>query len=373
MDAPVAPPADSASVVLAAETPASVFAALPLAPSAATAALVVAHEAARTRQPVWRGEEVNHQWGKGWEAEQLLDALPPAELLADVRYFCAARADPRRGHLRAARARRTARRAHPLVQRAQAVVRRAAPKCAYVWLQFAAHLPPDVVARDVRRRPRRARRTSAGSASCSASPSTRRSSASAPRPKPASRSRSRMRAARSGRRSPRSPPSAAAAAEELARPLVEVLDRARHAAARRRDASCRCSARPPRLPRAASASSSPQGLVAAGLRQLLADRLEALMERVRLLRQLLELRIVCVGRSCCARSAIPRTAEETSAVSGDAASPSGERTRALIAAASVASVPISPSGRAAACCGPGPSGRARRPRSTGLPGGRVRR
>lgn len=59
--------------LLAAETPASVFAALPLALARGYRGLVVAHEAsANVPNLVWDGEPVNHQWGKSWEAETLL-------------------------------------------------------------------------------------------------------------------------------------------------------------------------------------------------------------------------------------------------------------------------------------------------------------
>ncbi|MBV8759981.1 MAG: hypothetical protein JO257_22005 [Deltaproteobacteria bacterium] len=128
----------------AAETPASVFAALPLAALRGYRALVVAHEAsANTPNLVWRGEPINHQWGKGWEAEQLLDRY--IQTLLPVRYFSVlspihdevifellSRDAPLAAHTHSCNI------AKPWCGHC--------PKCAYVWLQFAAHLPPDVVA-----------------------------------------------------------------------------------------------------------------------------------------------------------------------------------------------------------------------------------
>src|SRR5689334_10772531 len=75
LDAPVARlrPGLGVQYILAAETPASVFAAVPLALARGYRGLVVAHEAsANSGNLDWNGEVVNHQWGKGWEAEQLL-------------------------------------------------------------------------------------------------------------------------------------------------------------------------------------------------------------------------------------------------------------------------------------------------------------
>ncbi len=128
----------------AAETPASVFAALPLAAIRGYRALVVAHEAsANTPNLIWRGEPINHQWGKGWEAELLLDRY--IQTLLPTRYFSllAPIHDEVIFELLARDAPLAARThscniAKPWCGRC--------PKCAYVWLQFAAHLPPETVA-----------------------------------------------------------------------------------------------------------------------------------------------------------------------------------------------------------------------------------
>jgi hypothetical protein len=149
LDAPVARLRPSLGVrsLLAAETPASVFAALPLALARGYRGLVVAHErSANSGNLTWAatGEEVNHQWGKGWQAEQLLDAYVRAELLADVRYFSVLQ--PVHDEVIFELLARDAALA-PLTHSCN--VRKpwcgACAKCAYVWLQMAAHLPPEVV------------------------------------------------------------------------------------------------------------------------------------------------------------------------------------------------------------------------------------
>ena len=131
--------------ILAAETPASVFAALPLAIARGYRGLVVAHESsANAPNLAWDGEPVNHQWGKGWEAEQLLDRYVREELLADVRYFSVLQ--PVHDEVIFELLARDAPLA-PLTHSCN--VRKpwcgTCAKCAYVWLQMAAHLPPAIV------------------------------------------------------------------------------------------------------------------------------------------------------------------------------------------------------------------------------------
>ena len=149
LDSPIARlrPALGVASLLAAETPASVFAALPLALARGYTGLVVGHEAsANTGNLTWAatGEEVNHQWGKGWEAEQLLDTYVRAHLLANVRYFSLLQ--PIHDEVIFELLARDAALA-PLTHSCN--VRKPwcgeCAKCAYVWLQFAAHLPADVV------------------------------------------------------------------------------------------------------------------------------------------------------------------------------------------------------------------------------------
>jgi hypothetical protein len=60
--------------MLAAETPASLWAALPVVIAHGLRTMVVGHErSANAANLVWEGGQVNHQWGKSLEAEALLD------------------------------------------------------------------------------------------------------------------------------------------------------------------------------------------------------------------------------------------------------------------------------------------------------------
>jgi hypothetical protein len=148
MDTPVTAlrPELGVKSILAAETPASVFAALPLALARGYRGLVLAHEtSANTGNLLWHGEDVNHQWGKGWEAERLLDDYVQSELLADVRYFSVLQ--PVHDEVIFELLARDAELA-PLTHSCN--LRKpwcgACAKCAYVWLQMAAHLPAPIVA-----------------------------------------------------------------------------------------------------------------------------------------------------------------------------------------------------------------------------------
>jgi hypothetical protein len=147
LDAPVARLRPSLGVryILAAETPASVFATLPIALARGYRGLVVAHEAsANSGNLEWNGEVVNHQWGKGWDAEQLLDGYVRRALVANVRYFSVLQ--PVHDEVifeLLARDPELATRTHSCNLRKPWCG--ACAKCAYVWLQFAAHLPRDVV------------------------------------------------------------------------------------------------------------------------------------------------------------------------------------------------------------------------------------
>jgi hypothetical protein len=131
--------------LLAAETPASLFATLPLALARGYRGLVLAHEAsANAPNLVWKGERVNHQWGKGWEAEQLLDGYVRHHLLANVRYFSVlAPVHDEVIFELLSREPELAAVTHSCNVRKPWCGECA--KCAYVWLQFAAHLPGEVV------------------------------------------------------------------------------------------------------------------------------------------------------------------------------------------------------------------------------------
>ncbi len=148
LDAPVTAlrPELGARYILAAETPASIFATLPLALARGYRGLVVAHErSANVANLVWdaTGESINHQWGKGWEAEQLLDGYIQ-RLLANVRYFSVLQ--PVHDEVIFELLARDAALA-PLTHscNVQKPWCGRCAKCAYVWLQMAAHLPAEIV------------------------------------------------------------------------------------------------------------------------------------------------------------------------------------------------------------------------------------
>jgi len=131
--------------LLAAETPASAFAALPIVLARGYRGLVLAHErSANAGNLVWSatGEEVNHQWGKGWQAERLLDDYISSEW--GVRYFSVLQ--PAHDEVVLELLARDAELA-PLTHSCN--VKKPwcgrCAKCAYVWLQMSAHLPPAIV------------------------------------------------------------------------------------------------------------------------------------------------------------------------------------------------------------------------------------
>jgi len=133
--------------VAAAETPSSLFAALPLALQHGYAHFVLAHERSADRgNLVWNatGEEVNHQWGKSLEAERLLDDYVRLHLLENFRYYSLLK--PIQDVL-----------IFQLLQNDLQAVRDAhscnvkkpwccqCAKCAYVWINYCAYLPLSTV------------------------------------------------------------------------------------------------------------------------------------------------------------------------------------------------------------------------------------
>ena len=73
-----------------AETPWSVFAALPIALACGYGQLVIGNERSADRGNVWwdqTGEEINHQWGKSYEAERLLADYVASYLVPGCRYW----------------------------------------------------------------------------------------------------------------------------------------------------------------------------------------------------------------------------------------------------------------------------------------------
>jgi hypothetical protein len=136
-----------AKTITAAETPSSVFAAVPIALAGGYSHMVLGNEASANRGNLrWSatGEEVNHQWGKSLEAESLLDDYLRRELvrdlgmfsvlmpLHDVLIFELARLDER-----AVASTHSCNVRKPWCGRC--------PKCAYVWLGLRAHLSRETV------------------------------------------------------------------------------------------------------------------------------------------------------------------------------------------------------------------------------------
>ena len=150
MDSPVLElaPAVGVRTLTAAETPASVFAALPVALAHGYTSLCLAHEkSADTGNLIWdaTGEDVNHQWGKSTEAEALLGEYVQTHLLANVSYFSILKPVHDLVIFNALHRRLDA---VPFTHSCNLVkpwCNRCA-KCAYVFLNYSAYLPADVVA-----------------------------------------------------------------------------------------------------------------------------------------------------------------------------------------------------------------------------------
>lgn len=129
--------------ITAAETPGSVFASLPVAMANGLTYLALAHEkSADAGNLIWpaTGEEINHQWGKSWEAETLLRAYIQEQLLENVAYFSLLKPvydavifSALRNDLDAVRDAHSCNTAKPWCGRCA--------KCAYVWLSYCAYLP----------------------------------------------------------------------------------------------------------------------------------------------------------------------------------------------------------------------------------------
>lgn len=82
--------AGGARSFLAAETPSSIFGSLPTVLAHGYRSMALAHEFSANRgNLIWgvTGEDVNHQWGKSWEAEQLLSTYIDRELVPGFRWF----------------------------------------------------------------------------------------------------------------------------------------------------------------------------------------------------------------------------------------------------------------------------------------------
>jgi hypothetical protein len=133
--------------LIAAETPVSVLATLPIALAHGYRYLSVGHERSADRgNLVWEatGEEVNHQWGKSYEAERLLDRYVRDHLVAGLKYFSLLKPlhdvaifQLLRTDLDAVPDTHSCNVEKPWCKRCA--------KCAYVWINYMAYLPVDLV------------------------------------------------------------------------------------------------------------------------------------------------------------------------------------------------------------------------------------
>ncbi len=131
----------------AAETPSSIFACLPLMLTEGYLHIALAHEhSANVGNVIWEktGEDVNHQWGKSFEAEQLLNGYIQANLLSNFSYFSLLQPindvlifNFLRQDLDKVLFAHSCNIEKPWCKRC--------PKCAYVWLNYMAYLPVDLV------------------------------------------------------------------------------------------------------------------------------------------------------------------------------------------------------------------------------------
>ncbi|MGB1250203.1 MAG: hypothetical protein ACPG8W_06175 [Candidatus Promineifilaceae bacterium] len=131
----------------AAETPSTTFAALPIMLQHGYRYMVRGHEhSANVGNLIWdaTGEDVNHQWGKSLEAEQLINDYLQQELIANLHYFSILQPiydllifNLLRRDLDAVANTHSCNYGKPWCCKCA--------KCAYVWLNYMAYLPPENV------------------------------------------------------------------------------------------------------------------------------------------------------------------------------------------------------------------------------------
>ena len=149
MDSPVTRlyPAYGVKSLTAAETPSSIFATLPVVLQHGYRYMCLAHErSADTGNLIWHktGEEVNHQWGKSYEAEMLLNDYVQAELVENCQYFSLLKPvyDVLIFNLLGRDVESVPYTHSCNVQKPWC---KRCPKCAYVWLNYMAYLPVQMV------------------------------------------------------------------------------------------------------------------------------------------------------------------------------------------------------------------------------------
>jgi hypothetical protein len=133
--------------LLAAETPSSVFLALPLVLQHGYTHLCLGHErSADTGNLVWErtGQEVNHQWGKSREAEELLNDYIRMNIVENCHYFSILKPvydvlifNLLNQDIDAVPCTHSCNIQKPWCGRC--------PKCAYVWINYMAYLPTNIV------------------------------------------------------------------------------------------------------------------------------------------------------------------------------------------------------------------------------------
>lgn len=131
----------------AAETPSTTFAALPIMLQHGYQYMVRGHEhSANVGNLIWdaTGEDVNHQWGKSLEAEQLINSYLREHLVANLTYFSILQPiydllifNLLRRDLEAVANTHSCNYGKPWCCQCA--------KCAYVWLNYMAYLPPEKV------------------------------------------------------------------------------------------------------------------------------------------------------------------------------------------------------------------------------------
>ncbi len=149
LDSPVISLGDRvrSGTLTAAETPSSIFAALPYVVHHQYTHIALAHEkSADTGQVRWQrtGEDVNHQWGKSAQAETLLNRYISTRLVRGLTYFSALKPiydvvifNMLRKHLDALPFAHSCNLLKPWCRRCA--------KCVYVWLNYLAYLPEEAV------------------------------------------------------------------------------------------------------------------------------------------------------------------------------------------------------------------------------------
>jgi hypothetical protein len=149
LDSPVLSlrPEFGVKTLTAAETPSSIFSVIPLILAHGHSHIALGHErSADTGQVHWTktGEDINHQWGKSYEAENLINSYIKRFLVSDFEYFSILKPiydtlifQMLQRDLSAVPATHSCNIRKPWCMRC--------PKCAYVWLGYMAFLPLEVV------------------------------------------------------------------------------------------------------------------------------------------------------------------------------------------------------------------------------------